>query len=142
MLLSSFGAKFWKTWCGLCEVLIGRWGRLGANFTNTLLICGFSGRIMWLSLSCRLVLPFCLFWAVMDVFWRSSSVFLLWADVLWQQSLISVPPHCCSAMDADGLIVWRGIDTTWQKQVFRSQFCKFSEKNRGRGFTKRWGRSI
>ena len=38
MLLSSFGAKFWKTWCGLCEVLIGRWGRLGANFTNTLLI--------------------------------------------------------------------------------------------------------
>ena len=34
MLLSSFGAKFWKTWCGLCEVLIGRLGRLGANFTN------------------------------------------------------------------------------------------------------------
>lgn len=58
MLLGSFGAKFWKTWCGLCEVLIGRWGRLGANFANTLLICGFYGRIMWRSLSCRLVLPF------------------------------------------------------------------------------------
>lgn len=131
MLLSSFGAKFWKTWCGLCEVLIGRWGRLGANFTNILLICGFYGRIMWRFMSCRLVLPFCLFWAVMDELWRSSGVFLLWPDVLWQQSLIFVPPYCCSEMDADGLIVWRGIDTTRQKQVFRSQFSKFSEKKSG-----------
>ena len=62
MLLSSFGAKFWKTWCGLCEVLIGRWGRLGANFTNILLVCDFYGRILWLSLSCRLVLPFLFVW--------------------------------------------------------------------------------
>ena len=112
MLLSSFGAKFWKTWCGLCEVLIGRWGRLGANFTNTLLICGFYGGIMWLSLSCRLVLPFLFVLGSVDVLWRCIGVFVLLADVLWQQSLISVPPHCCSEMDADELIVWRRVDTT------------------------------
>ena len=112
MLLSSFGAKFWKTWCGLCEVLIGRWGRLGANFTNTLLICGFYGRIMWLSLSCRLVLPFLFVLGCDGCIVEVHRCFVLWADVLWQQSLISVPPHCCSEMDADALIVGRGIDTT------------------------------
>lgn len=112
MLLSLFGAKLWKTWCGLREVLMGRWGRLGANFTNILLICGFYGRIMWLSLSCRLVLSFLFDFGDVDVLWRCIGVFVLWADVLWQRSLIFVPAYCCSAIDADGLIVWRGIDTT------------------------------
>lgn len=68
----------------------------------------FYGYLCLVGWFCR----FCLFWAVMDVLWRCIGVFVLWADVLWQQSLISVPPHCCSAMDADGLIVWRDIDTT------------------------------
>lgn len=131
MLLSSFGAKIRKTWCGLCEVLMKRWGRLGANFTNTLLICGFYGRIMWLSLSCRLVLPLLFVLGSDGCIVEEQRRFCFVADVLWQQSPISVPPYCCSAMDADGLIVWRGIDTTRQKQVFRSQFCKFSEKKSG-----------
>lgn len=112
MLLSSFGAKFWKTWCGLCEVLIRRWGRFGANFTNTLLICGFYGRIMWLSLSCRLVLPFLFVLGTDGCIMEEQRRFCFVGRFLWQQSLISVPRHCCSAIDADGLIVWRRVDTT------------------------------
>lgn len=76
MLLSSFGAKFWKTWCGLCEVLIGRWGRLGANFTNTLLICGYLCLVGWF---CR----FCLFesMAVVAIFVK-VCLRLCWLYVL------------------------------------------------------------
>ena len=129
MLLSSFGAKFWKTWCGLCEVLIGRWGRLGANFTNTLLICGFSGRIMWLSLSCRLVLPF---------------LFVLGSDgcILEEQQRFCFVGRCLVAAITDirtAILLfcdgYRCIDCRARhchylaKQVFRSQFSKFSEKS-------------
>lgn len=76
----------------------------------------------------------------MDVLRRGSGVFVLWADVLWQQSLFLVPSNCCSA-DSVAVVCdifeefgcGLDVDSFGQKQVFRSQFCKFSEKNQGRG---------
>jgi hypothetical protein len=67
---------------------------------------------MWLSLSCRLVLPFLFVLGSDGCIVEEQQRFSFVASCLVAAITDIRTAYCCSEMDADGLIVWRGIDTT------------------------------